>query len=58
MKIKEVYAYYDNSWAHAMRKLGFARSAYSNWLKIGRIPISTQRRIEIITQKELLRGEE
>ena len=56
MKITDVYNYFNHSWSRAMRELGFSRSAYSNWIKLGSIPESTQVRIELITQRKLKRG--
>lgn len=55
MTIDDVYNYYG-TWKDAMQSLRLSRSAYSNWIKLGRIPNCTQIKIEAITNKELKRS--
>jgi len=53
MTANDVYTFYGESWSRAMKELSLSRSAYSNWIKIGRIPNFTQKRIQIWTEGKL-----
>lgn len=53
MTLQEIYDHYHRNWNFAMRELGMSPTGYIRWLRAKCIPISTQRKIEAVTQGAL-----
>ena len=56
MTANDVYEFYGENWAEAMRSLGMGRSSYRYWLKVGVVPRTTQYKIEALTKRKLRVG--
>lgn len=53
MKLSQVYMYYGGSWANVANVLGLTRAAIHKWVKQGFIPLSAQKKIEMVSNGEL-----
>lgn len=49
MTAEEVKKYCGGKWSNIGKLMGFAPNTYQGWIKMGKIPLSTQYKIERMT---------